>query len=228
VRKKWIIAIACGLAVVTGAILMLAGASSPRNAALSSREQAMEALGACIAKLSPQCKVLVLSNPFIKDAGYLNEKSQYERAAVRGLRRGLGRNIPVTVVFPEIRAEYFTDRQSIILPPDCRTPLSFAMQASSVDQLTESHPECQVIVSLIGLPVGVDQLKIWSEKDPRCFGLLLPDLRVLGPPAKAIEDFQRGKLLAAVTQDARSGDTLIVTRDNVQTVLERQPKSLGY
>jgi hypothetical protein len=188
----------------------------------------MEALGACIAKLSPQCKVLVLSNPFTKAAGYLNEKSQYERAGIRGLRKGLGRNIPVTVVFPEIRSEYFTNRQSIILPPDCRTPLSFAIQPASVDQIADSHPECRVIVSLIGLPVGVDQLKVWSEKDPRCFGLLMPDLRILGSPAKAVEDFQRGKLLVAVTQDAQSGDPLVVTQDNIEAVLQRQPKTLGY
>ena len=187
----------------------------------------MEALGERIARLSPQCKVLVLSNPFTKDCGFLDDKRQYERAGVRGLRKGLGRDIPVTVVFPEIRPEYFTDRESIVWPADCRTPLSFAMQPSSLDQLAEAHPECRVIVSLIGLPVGVDQLKIWGEKDPRCFGLLMPDLRVLGSPAKVGEDFQRGKLLAAVTQDA-SGDPLIVTRDNIKAVLERQPKALGY
>jgi hypothetical protein len=115
-----------------------------------------------------------------------------------------------------------------VIPPDSRTPLSFVMQPVSVDQLAESHPECRVIVSLIGLPLGVDRLKIWNEKDPRCFALLLPDLRVLGPPAKAVEAFQRGNLLAAVVEDAPSGDPLIVTRDNVVEVLERQPKALGY
>jgi len=188
----------------------------------------MEALGASIAKLSPQGQVLVLSNPFTKASGYLNEANQYERAAIRGLRNGLGQHIPVTVVFPEIRAEYFADRQSIILPPDCRTPLSYVVRPDSVEQLAQAHPECRVIVSLIGLPAGVDRLEIWCDKDPRCFALLLPDLRVLGPPAKVVEDFQRGKLLAAVAQDAKSGDPLVVTRENVEAVLERQPKALGY
>ena len=189
----------------------------------------MEMLGARIAKLCPECKVLVLSNPFTKESGYFNEKRQYERAGVRGLRKGLGGRSPVTVVFPEIRPEYFVNPQSVLIPPDSQTPLSFLMQPVSVDQLAESHPECRVIVSLIGLPVGVDQLKIWNEKGPRCFALLSPDLRVLGPPAQVVAAFQRGKLLAAVAENClQPADPLIVTQDNVVEVLKLQPKALGY
>jgi hypothetical protein len=133
----------------------------------------------------------------------------------------------VKVVFPEIRPEYFANPESVIIPPDSRTPLSFLVRPDSVDELADAHPECTVIVSLIGLPAGVDRLKIWDEKDPRCFALLQPDLRLLGPPANAVEAFQRGKLLVAVAEDFQSGDPLIVTRDNVVEVLKRQPKALG-
>lgn len=83
-------------------------------------------------------------------------------------------------------------------------------------------------MSLIGLPVGVDGLKVWNEDDPRCFALLLPDLRMLGPPARTEEAFGRGKLLAAVARDSRSGDPFVITRENVAEVLERQPSALGY
>ena len=227
-KTKRVIALACGLVAVAGALVMLTGTSSPKSEALASREQLMEALGACIARLSPKSEVLVLSNPFAKASGYLDQKSQYERASLRGLRKGLSRHATVTVACPEVRPEFYTDRQSIILPPDCRTPLSFVIQPGSVDQSADAHPDCRVIVSLIGLPAGVDELRIWSEKDPRCFALLLPDLRVLGPPEKAIEAFRRGKLLAAVAQDARSGDPLVVTRDNVEAVLDTHPEALGY
>lgn len=211
------------------AIAFLPRWSAPKSAALVAREHAMEKLGARIAKLRPDCKVLVLSNPFARQAGYLDVKNQYERASLRGLRKGLGGRSPVTVVFPEIRPEYLANPQSIIIPGDSRTPLSFLVKPASVEQLIEAHPECRVIVSLIGLPAEVDRGKIWDEKDPRCFALLLPDLRVLGPPAKAVEAFQREKLLAVVTEDFfQSGDPLIVTRDNVLDVLKRQPKALGY
>src|SRR5260221_13524245 len=112
------------LAVVIGAMVVFGGASGPKNEALARREQVMESLGASIARLRPQSKALVLSNPFTKTTAYLNEISQYERAGLRGLRKGLGSKISVIVAFPEIRSEYFTDRQSIIFPPNCRTPLS--------------------------------------------------------------------------------------------------------
>jgi hypothetical protein len=202
--------------------------SSPQSAALVARQEAMEMLGTRVAKLQPGCKVLVLANPFTQKSSYLDEKCRFERAGLHGLRKGLGRNATVTVVFPDIRPEYFTDPQSVVMWPDCRTPLSFLMQPASVDRLADAHPECRVIVSLIGLPLGVDQLKIWNEKDPRCFVLLQPDLRLLGPIDQTVKAFQRGKLLAAVTQDIQSGDPLIITRDNVVEVLQRQPNALGY
>ncbi len=214
--------------VAVAALAFLARPSGPQSVALAARQRAMEMLGERIAKLRPECKVLALSNPFAKASGYLDEKSQFERAGLRGLRQGLGGRSPVKVVFPEIRPEYFAHPESVIIPPNSRTPLSFLMQSASVDQLAAAHPECRVIVSLIGLPAGVDQLKIWDEKDPRSFALLLPDLRLLGPPAVTVEAFQRGKLLAAVVEDVQSGGPLIVTRDNVEEVLKRQPKTLGY
>lgn len=188
----------------------------------------MEMLGARIAKLRPECKVLVLSNPFTKESGYLDEKSRYERAGLRGLGKGLGGQSTVEVVFPEIRPEFLANPESVIIPSNSRTPLSFVVRPASVDELAGAHPECSVIVSLIGLPVGVDRLKIWNEKDPRCFALLLPDLRLLGPPAKVVEAFQREKLLVAVVEDFQSGDPLIVTRDNIAETLKRQPSSLGF
>ncbi len=188
----------------------------------------MVMLGSRIAALCPDCRVLVLSNPYAEQAGYLNEKRQYERAGIRGLAKGLGGRQSVIVAFPKIRPEYASDPQFAAIPPDSRTPLSFLIQGESVDELAGAHPECRVIVSLIGLPVGVEDLKVWDAKDRRCFALLLPDLRVLGPPERAVEAFQRGKLLVLVTEDSRSGKPMVVARDNVGEVLQSDPKSLGY
>jgi len=229
VSAKGKIVVASGLAVIAvAAIAFLARPSGPKGAALAAREDAMELLGARIAKLCPDCQVLVLSNPFAKKSGVLDAKNQFERAGIRGLRKGLGKQTAVTVVFPEIRAEYVANPRSAVIPSDSRTPLSFLMQPASVDQLAEAHPECRVIVSLIGLPVGTDRLKVWGEKDPRCFALLLPDLRVLGPRANTMEAFQRGKLLAVAVEDSHSSAPLIVTKDNVAEVLIRQPRALGF
>lgn len=203
--------------------------SSPKNAALTAREHALEKLGEAIARLRPGCKVLVLSNPFTKESGLLDTKAQFERAGIRGLREGLGEKVPVTVVFPEIRPEYFTTPESVIIPPDSRTPLSFLIRPGAVEKLADAHPDCNVIVSLIGLPEGIDRGKLWRRDDPRSFALLLPDLRLLGPPEKAVEACQRGKLLAAVAEDAtQPGTPLIITSNNIHQVIQRQPQALGY
>jgi hypothetical protein len=229
VRTKKNTVVVCALTVAAAvAVGFFVRSPSPKSAALGARVDAMELLGAQIAKLCPKDNVLVFSNPFTKETGYMDEKSRYERAGLRGLRKGLGTRSSVVVVFPEIRPDYLADPQSVIIPPDSSTPLSFLVRASSVSQLADAHPECRVIVSLIGLPVGIERLRIWNEEDPRCFALLLPDLRVIGPPAEAREAFQRGKILAAVVEDLQTGDPLIVTRENVADVLTRQPKALGY
>src|SRR5687768_4275155 len=125
---KRLIATGVALAVLAGAIFAFLNRPTPQNAALATRQKAMEVLGTQIAKLRPGCKVLVLANPFTKDANYLDEKSQFDRAGIRGLEKGLGSKTPVKVVFPEIRPEFYTDRASLMMPDDSRTPLSFLIR----------------------------------------------------------------------------------------------------
>ncbi len=229
-RAKSAIVVAGVLAAgAVGAFVLFQFRATPQNTALAARQEAMKTLGHCIAKLRPGCKVLVLSNPFTQDSGYLEPKAQFERAGVRGLREGLGKDASVTVVFPEIAPEYRADPQSVFIPPDSRTPLSFLVPPSSVEQLANAHAECSVIVSLIGLSMGIDQGQLWAKGDPHCFALLLPDLRVLGPPEKAVEAFSQGKILAAVAEDSlHPGTPLLVTLENVREILDRQPSALGY
>jgi hypothetical protein len=229
VKGKTFAIIAASAAIALALIAFIPRNSSAKSAALDAREDALERLGESIAKLRPKSKVLVLSNPFTKDSGLLDEKARFERAGVRGLTKGLGDNASVTVAFPEIRPEFVADPQSAIIPPDSRTPLSFLISPAAVEKLAAAHPECSVIVSLIGLPAGFDQGKLWKTDDPRSFALLLPDLRVVGPAQNAVDAFERGKILAAVTDDpSQPGKPLIVTRGNIREVLERQPQALGY
>jgi hypothetical protein len=224
VKLKTGSAVIAALAVTAAAIVLWSRASGPEGAALAGRQGAMESLGESIAKLRPKSKVLVLSNPFAKDSGLLDKKAQFERAGLRGLRKGLGPDSSVTVVFPEMMS-----RESALIPPESRTPLSFLIRPGAVEKLADAHPECSVIVSLIGVPAGVDQGKLWKEDDRRCFAFLSPDLRVIGSAQNAADAYDRGKILVTVTDDAlQPGKPLIVTRNNVREVLERQPHSLGY
>jgi hypothetical protein len=230
VKRQRIIALSAGLLVIAAAVIgVLPRGFSAKSAALGARQDAMEALGQSIAKLRPRCKVLVISNPFTKTSGFLDETTQFERAGLRGLRKGLGSGCPVTVAFPEIRPEYFSNRQSVVIPPDSRTPLSFVIRPTAVEELADAHPECSVVVSLIGVPAGLGQQKIWLGDDKRAFALLQPDLRLLGPPPIAVDAYERGKLLAVVADDpSLPGKPLIVTRNNVRDVLQRQPRTLGF
>ena len=220
---------ACALTLLgLSAIGLFLWSARPRSAALSAREHLLQTLGSEIARLRPNSRVLVLSNPFAETAGAFDEKTQFEQAAIRGLRKGLGKGSSVSIVFPEVRPEYLATPDSIAIPSDSRTPLSFVIQPASIDRLADAHPDCDVIVSLIGLPVGVSELKIWSEKDPRAFALLMPDLRVIGPPTETRTAFQRGKILAAVYEDPASAQPLIITKTNIATILEERPQILSY
>lgn len=221
--------IASGLvALIAIATVLLLRPSGSKGAALNDREEAMRSLGSTLAQLRPGSPVLVLANPFAQDSGFLDEKSQFERAGLRGLKEGLGQQTPVTVAAPDIRPEYFSNPSSIFIAPDSKTPLSFLILPDSVDRLAAAHPECQVLVSLIGLPVGVETLKLWDSKDPRSLALLLPDLRVLGSPAQAADAFERGKIVAAVVESDTPGSFLVVTSTNILEVLERHPHRLGF
>jgi hypothetical protein len=196
------------------------------SGALAARQSAMERLGKSISKARPGAKVLVVSNPFTRDAGYFNEKTLFERAGIAGLQKGLGKKSQVVVAFPDILPDYFSNPGSVFIPQDSRTPVSFLLQTNAIEKLADSHPDCQVIVSLIGLPPGIEQGKLWESSNPKAFALLLPDLRFLGTTEKAVEAIQNGKLLAIVGAEDR--EPLIVSRENAQDVVQRMPSALGF
>lgn len=221
--------LASGLATLIAiTTVLLLRPSGPQGAALDSREEAMRLLGATLAQWRPDTPVLVLANPFAQNSGFLDEKTRFERAALHGLQKGLGKQTPVTVVAPDIRPEFFSNPSSVFIAPDSKNPLSFLILPESVDRLAAAHPQCQILVSLIGLPVGVENLNLWDPKDPRALALLLPDLRVLGSPAQAAHAFQRGKIIAAVVEDTPPGTFLVVTSSNILEVLDKHPNFLGF
>ncbi len=215
------------LLATTVAVLLLRP-SRAVSEALARRAAATELLGREVARAHPGGDVLVLANPFARHASPREATVQFEQAALRGLRRGLGSSITVTVVWPEVPPEIAAHPESVALPPNTRTPLSFLIRPESVDTLAQAHPRARTLVSLIGLPAGVEKLAVWRDDPPRGFALLLPDLRVLGDPARALEAFERGRLLATVVEEPGSGTARLVTRDNAAKVLREQPGWLGF
>ncbi len=169
------------------------------NAPLNQRELATQFLAEYLADRYPGKKAIVLSNPFSLKPGQPREIYQFEKAGLRGLRRGFGDKLHIeAVVFPELKAEFYTNRHAVHIDPATTTPLSYVVADDSLDKLATQHPGAEIIISLIGLPAKVVQSETWSPANPRKFGLLLPDLRLVGEPSAIVAAIRSRKIAAIV------------------------------
>ncbi len=166
---------------------------------LNQRELAMQFLGQYLASQYPGQRVIVLSNPFSTKPGQPREIYQFERAGLRGLRRGLGSALAIEqVVFPELRAGFEANHRAIFVDPRTTTPLSYVVAEDALDNLARQHPAAQILVSLIGLPVNVLETEAWKPDSGRKFALLLPDLRMIGDQAAIGRAIHSRKIAALV------------------------------
>ena len=141
------------LLLVAGPALWLFLKKSPQEKALHSRELATRRLAEHLARTLPGQRALVVSNPFAQARG--GAILAQEEAGLRGLRQGFGKQIEIeAVVFPELKPAAQQAPESIELPPDATTPLSFMVTEDAFDKLAGQHPACKLMVSLIGLPSG--------------------------------------------------------------------------
>lgn len=235
------------LLLVAGGALALAAAfyfgfsRSGASAALEGRELAAEHLGRSLAALHPGTKVVIWSNPFAQRPGQERSIRDFELAGIEGLRRGLGDSVIIhAVVFPELKPEFVTDREAVFIDPHTSTPLSYVVTDAALDRTALEHPEATLIVSLIGLPLQVLISDVWKASDPRKFGLLLPDLRILGDAEVIRDAFSQGKIAAAVIPKpgapaenepfSATGQAefdrrfLLLKRDNFDAVLKLYPR----
>jgi len=169
-----------------------------RGRALDRREVALRVLGEHLATQAAGQTALVVANPFSQMPGQAREVYAFEEAALRGLKDGWGDRIRLAgVAYPELLPAAKRDPSSIPLPPDATTPLSFLTAERAWDALVRKHPAANVLVSVIGVPAGVQALECWRQPTPR-FAFLLPDLRLVGEAAAIATAFKSGKILAAV------------------------------
>lgn len=169
-----------------------------RGRALDRREVALRVLGEFVAAQAPGQRALIIANPFSQLPGQAPAVYAFEQAAVRGLKDGWGDRIQLAgVAYPELSAAAKRDPSSVPLPPDATTPLSFLTTERAWDEIAEKHADANILVSVIGLPVGIQGLGCWRKPAPR-FALLLPDLRLVGDADATLAAFRSGKILAAV------------------------------
>ena len=194
--RRWIVAGAICAAFVLGGILLRP--RGPQQAAFQARELATRGLAEAVAKSSPGQRVLVISNPFTQRSDLPGPMRAMEDAGLRGLKAGFGPTAKLTIAFPELRPEAKHNPRAVAIDPESTTPLSFLVAENAFDQLAKQHPDCDVIVSLIGLPATLERVQCWKDAAGPRFALLLPDLRLIGNRSAIRAAMLRGKLAAVV------------------------------
>jgi len=238
--KGWLTGLAV-VGVVVGALWVLFGRSGAEHrGAQRVRELATHALGERVMASGNAKRVLIVANPF-GTAGKLNREMQaMEDAGLRGLTASLSPKVASVVAIPELRPGVLEDPRSVFIEPETTTPLSYLVTAEAFDQLARQNAECDVIVSLIGLPADLTRVQCWQDSNGPKFALLLPDLRHIGNRAALRRCFENGKLLAFVavrpnaptTATDTTGDWrtefdrwfVLVTRENLDAMLAAYPQ----
>ena len=208
--------------------------------ALQARALATRVLGEYLASSQPGRRVLVLSNPFVRQPSIERAIVETEEAGLRGLREGLGSRLTVVgVAYPELRPGARENPRAVAIAAETTTPLSYLIAPDAVDLALRRQPGCDIVVSLIGLPVELDRCEAWQAAGNPAFGLLLPDLRMVGDAAQVEAAVKSGKLLVIVARkpgglgddvplekDARAEFDrrfLLVTRENVSQITKTYP-----
>ncbi len=220
-------------------VVILAGAGGylawrQSRPAISEREFATQLLGDFIRQTIRPKAVLVVGNPFSQLPNPSAQVRDFQRAGVAGLKTGLRNGPALTVDFPAVKPSVLANPASIPIDPKSPNPLSFLIESSAFDALLKSHPDCDLAVSLIGLPVNLGAMETWSKSGPPRFALLLPDWRILGDASEIAAAFSSGKLVAAVVSRSIAGTVadfreryLLVNSNNVTELLQRSPQSFG-
>jgi hypothetical protein len=230
--------------LLVGVSTWLAFRRNAYDVALQGRAVATRVLAEELARRFPNSTALIISNPFAEHARIRKNISAVEEAGISGLRLGFGDKVRVAgVVYPPIRPEAEKDPRSVHIP-DTTTPLSYLVAEDSLDQMAAAHPDCDLLVSLIGLPARLDKVALWSQEGPPRLALLLPDLRMVGDADKLRQAVKSGKLVAFVLpkpgappdQTPIKKDYLtefgqryiLVTEDNLEEELKKNPQLFHF
>jgi hypothetical protein len=213
----------------------------PRVEADQLRSLATWGLADYLAEHYADSRVLILANPFATRENMDQAVVDQEQAGIQGLRDGFrDEMVSVEVVYPTLLPDAYASPQSLIPDSSVTTPISFLLAPNALASLRTEHPDHDLWVSLIGLPVGISEQEIWKTGKGPKFALLLPDLRVIGNPAEIRSAVRAGKLAAFVlTRQGQMFDTqsmnenrreefdkryILVSSENVDKVMEDYPE----
>jgi hypothetical protein len=215
----------------------------PRNReqrnAFTARELATRELGRHLASKFPGSRVLVLSNPFIPLDRANADVARMETAGINGLKEGAASKLNFEIAYPELTPEAQADPHAVLGDKETVTPLSFLVAEGAVDKVVAKHPQCDLVVSLIGLPADLENVQCWQAEGKPAFALLLPDLRLLGGARAVQHAVKRGKLTAFILNKPGAPDFrapvrselgefekrfLLVTPENIDEMIRTYPQ----
>jgi len=223
---------------ITAIVLWFFLRNDPRDNALDAREVATRRLAEYLAQNYPGQRALLLSNPFTENDATAKEIVAMEKAGIAGVRKGLGDKVTLeAIAYPELKPEARANPRAVFIDGETTTPLSYLVAPDSFDKLLAKHPNCDLMISLVGLPAALKEVRCWQDEKLK-FALLLPDLRFVGNAAAVKRAVQSGKLAAFVllkpgAPDSRAplkgpGDFdqrfILVTRENIDRVVEEYPQ----
>ena len=193
-------------------------------AAFHARQASTRMLAEYLAKKFPDGRVLVISNPFIQ-SGSPPDVFKMEHAGIAGLRQGFGSKAKLNIAYPDLKPAARENPRSYLVDPETPTPLSYLVAEDAFDKLGSGY---DVVISLIGLSAALDKVQSWQKPGKPVFGLLLPDLRIIGGAAEVRKAVNSGKLAAFILpQPGGTKDQFVlVTSEDIEQVLKQYPKLL--
>ena len=230
--RQLVILLIAGVLALTGWLMFRPPAE--QELAVNDRSQATAMIGQHLAEHFPAEKILLVSNPFTLEKGRDPSVYAFEEAGIAGLKTGIGKGLEIEAIgYPKLDDEYFRSPATFPVDPFSSTPLSSVMQEESFDMLAQQHPDCGVIVSLIGLPIAIAKSDVWRQATSPTFALLLPDLTMLGSIDNVTGAFESGKISCAVVPNPTRAETsaddyTLITRDNVSETVSKHPEVFGF
>lgn len=220
-QKSFLLSILLLAAVAAGWFFTRPGAV---GTTLRVREIAARGLaGEVVRSQASGTKVLVLSNPFTQRPEVAKAIDEMEKAGMAGLIDGLKGKLPLeAVAFPELKPEAVQNPAAVLTGIETTTPLSFLIAPDAFDKAIQQHPDCNLVISLIGLPGDLATCGAWKASSPVKFALLLPDFRSITDSATIVQAVKSGKLVAFVLPKPGSPDNNVPANADWQSEFDRR------
>lgn len=218
---SWLIAYVIIIALYKGGITFSAPGPSPSKQFYCLK---FEYLGNYLANKYPGAKALVIFD----DPNKIPENKRL-RWAIDALKKGFGNQITILAIDqPTIQMEGLDKLAETGSP----IPWVFLWKAADVDKLIKKHPDCDLIVSLGGLPDDFHKMKLWNKNKRSkvavfCWNWKYRDYIKDGKISAVLAYNPVGKFVAGSVpeglEEAFKERFLLITPDNLDMITKEFP-----